>query len=149
VDTVDFYINNQPEKNSLPGQSARYGVCPNLSISIGDERWQSREVVVNDAVAGAVRTEVEVTLTLPRVAVDSWLVAIAHGTDGISPPLFPVVPESLDKGSNTSLADLTDDNIGEGGVLAYAFTNPLFIDVGGNGWTPPGVANASCSVAAN
>ena len=55
-----------------------------------------------------------------------------------------VVPEDLDPASNTTLEDLTDDNLGEGGVLAYAFTNPLFIDVGGDGWTPPGVANAPC-----
>jgi len=149
VDTVDFYINNQPEKISLPGQAARYGVCPNLSISAGDKRWKSREVVVDEDIAGAVRTEVEVTLTLPRVAADSWLVAIAHGTDDVSPPMFPIVPEDLDNSTNTDLAGLTDDNIGEGGVLAYAFTNPLFIDVGGDGWTPPGVANAKCSVAAN
>jgi hypothetical protein len=147
VDTVDFYINNQPEKTSLPGQAARYGVCPNLSISAGDARWSSTEVVVNENIPGASRTEIEVTLTLPGVAVDSWLVAIAHGTDGVSPPLFPVVPEDLKQSSNTSLADLTDNNIGEDGVLAYAFTNPLFIDVGGDGWTPPGVANASCSPA--
>ena len=60
-------------------------------------------------------------------------------------PMFPVVPEDLDPASNTSLEDLTDDNIDEEGVLAYAFTNPLFIDVNGDGWTPPGVANASCS----
>jgi hypothetical protein len=63
--------------------------------------------------------------------------------------MFPIVPEDLDSNKNTDLAGLTDDNIGEGGVLAYAFTNPLFIDVGGDGWTPPGVANAKCSVAAN
>ena len=146
VDTVDFYINNQPEKISLPGQAARYGVCPNLSISAGDRRWEAREVVVNPAIAGAVRNEVEVTLTLPGVREDSWLVAIAHGTDGVSPPMFPIVPEDLARSSNTDLAGLTDDNLGEDGVLAYAFTNPLFIDVGGDGWTPPGVANAKCSV---
>ena len=149
VDTVDFYINNQPAKTSLPGQAARYGICPNLSISTGDPRWKSREVIVDESIAGASRTEIEVTLTLPAVAADSWVVAIAHGTDGISPPMFPVVPEDLDSDTNTDLADLTDDNLDEGGVLAYAFTNPLFIDVGGDGWTPPGVANASCSVAAN
>ncbi|MBP6725217.1 MAG: hypothetical protein KA137_10280, partial [Halioglobus sp.] len=149
VDTVDFYINNQPEKISLPGEAAQYGVCPDLSISAGDKRWKSREVVVDEDIAGAVRTEVEVTLTLPRVAADSWLVAIAHGTDGVSPPMFPIVPEDLDRSTNTDLAGLTDDNVGEKGIPAYAFTNPLFIDVGGDGWTPPGVANAKCSVAAN
>ena len=145
VDSVDFYINNQPQLTTVPGQAARYGVCPNLSIRAGDPGWSERKVVVNPDIPGASRTEIEVTLTLPKMAVDSWLVAIAHGTDGVSPPLFPVLPEDLDPGSNTSLADLVDHNIGEGGVPAYAFTNPLFIDAGGDGWTPPGVANTPCS----
>jgi len=145
VDTVDFYVNNQPELTSAPGQAARYGVCADYSVRAGDAGWQSRTVVVDERIPGASRTETEVTLTLPAVTADTWLVAIAHGSDGISPPLFPVVPEDLDRVSNTTLADLTDDNVGEGGVPAYAFTNPLFIDVGGDGWTPPGVANAACS----
>jgi hypothetical protein len=145
VDSVDFYINNQPELTTEPGQAARYGVCPNITISRGDAGWSEGVVIVNEDIPGASRTEIEVTLTLADVSIDTWLVAIAHGTDGISPPLFPVVPEDLDRVSNTTLADLTDDNIGEGGVPAYAFTNALLIDVDGDGWTPPGVANASCS----
>ncbi len=145
VDSVDFYINNQPELTSAAGQAARYGVCPNLTISAGDPGWRARTVLVNEDIPGATRNEIEVTLELQNIAVDTWLVAIAHGTDGVSPPLFPVVPEDLDRASNASLADLTDDNIGEGGVPAYAFSNPLFIDAGGDGWTPPGVANAPCS----
>ena len=103
--------------------------------------------MVDENIPGASRTEIEVTLTLPDMAEDTWLVAMAHGSDGISPPLFPVLPEDIDRVSNTTLEDLTDDNIGEGGVPAYAFTNPLFIDVDGDGWTPPGVANANCSPA--
>ncbi len=145
VDAVDFYVNNQPELTTQPGQTARYGVCPDVTVSRGDAGWSETEVMVNEDIPGASRSEIEVTLTLPNVSTDTWLVAIAHGTDGISAPLFPVVPEDLDRVSNTSLEGLTDDNVGEGGVLAYAFTNPLFIDVNGDGWTPPGVANASCS----
>ena len=56
-----------------------------------------------------------------------------------------LVPEDLDASSNETLADLTDDNLDEGGILAYAFTNPLFFDVDGDGWVPAGVANAPCS----
>jgi len=145
VDSVDFYVNNQPELTTEAGQAARYGVCPDFTVSRGDDGWSETEVVVDEDIPGASRTEIEVTLTLPDVTTDTWLVAIAHGTDGISSPMFPVVPEDLDPASNTSLEDLTDDNIDEEGVLAYAFTNPLFIDVNGDGWTPPGVANASCS----
>jgi hypothetical protein len=132
---------------SAPGEAARYGICPNLTISSGDPGWSANTVVVNADIQGASRTEIEVTLELPDIAVDTWLIAIAHGTDGVSRPLFPVVPEDLDRVSNTTLADLTDNNIGEGGVPAYAFSNPLFIDAGGDGWTPPGVANARCSPA--
>lgn len=145
VDSVDFYINNQPERISATDATARYGICPNISVSAGDPGWSSSTIVVNEDIEGATRTEIEVTLTLPEVAADSWLIAIAHGTDGVSSPLFPVVPEDIDRVSNTTLEELTDDNIGEGGVPAYAFSNPLFIDVGGDGWTPPGVANAPCS----
>ena len=82
---------------------------------------------------------------MPDITRDSWIIAIVRGSDGISSPMFPIVPESLNPSSNETLDDLLDGNLGEGGVPAFAFTNPLFIDVGNNGWTPPGVANASCA----
>ena len=145
VDSVDFYVNNQPELTSDAGLPARYGVCPNYTISAGDSGWEEKQVVVVEGLDGATRTDISVTLTIPNVTADSWVVAIAHGSDGVSSPMFPVVPEDLDAATNHTLEDLTDDNLDEAGVLAYAFTNPLFIDVGNNGWEPPGVANASCS----
>jgi hypothetical protein len=49
-------------------------------------------------------------------------------------------PQDLDEDSNPTLDDLTDGNLGEAGVLALAFTNPLFIDADGNGtFEPPGL----------
>ena len=145
VDTVDFYINNQPELTSAAGLPARYGVCPDYTIRAGDTGWRDRKVTVINSLEGASRNDISVTLKVPRVTADSWVVAIVHGSDGVSSPMFPVVPEDLDPASNNTLEDLTDDNLGEAGVLAYAFTNPLFIDVGNNGWQPAGVAIASCS----
>lgn len=145
VDTVDFYVNNQPELTSDENAAARYGICPDYTVSAGDSGWQESEVTVVEGLEGATRTEIEVTLVLPDISEDTWLVAIAHGSDGVSEPMFPIVPEDLDQGSNQTLEDLTDGNLGEAGVLAYAFTNPVFLDVGNNGWEPPGVANASCS----
>lgn len=146
VDSVDFYINNQPELTSAAGAAARYGVCANRTISRGDAGWSETEVIVDGTIPGASRMEITVTLALTGLAEDTWLVAVVHGTDGTSAPMFPIVPEDLQQSSNTSLADLTDSNIGEEGILAYAFTNPLFVDVGGDGWTPPGVAVAPCSL---
>lgn len=145
VDTVEFYINNQPELTSAPGKPARYGVCPNAQISASDEGWVAVEVVVNAAVQGGSRTDITATLTLEAVTEDTWIVAIARGTDGVSEPLFPVLPASLASSSNKTVADLTDGNLGESGTPAFAFTNPLFIDVDGDGWTAPGVINAACS----
>ena len=144
VDVVDFYINNQPERTSAANQAARYGVCTDISVASGDPGWSETTVVVDERIAGASRTEISVTLEL-EVTTDTWLIAVAHGSDGISSPLFPIVPEDLDPAGNETLDELIDDNLDEAGVLAYAFTNPLFIDVGGDGWTPPGVANKSCS----
>jgi hypothetical protein len=67
------------------------------------------------------------------LAQDTWIVALVRGTDGVSPPLFPVVPNDITQGANSTLADLLDGNLGEEGILALAFTNPLFVDVDGNG----------------
>jgi hypothetical protein len=145
VDSVDFYINNQPEKTSAAGAAARYGVCPDVTISAGDPGWEAEEVTVVEGLEGAVRTEITVTLDLPRVEEDTWIIAMVKGTDGVSSPMFPVVPEDLDPTTNQTLDDLLDGNLGEGGVPAFAFTNPLFLDVGNNGWTAPGVANAPCA----
>ena len=79
------------------------------------------------------------TLNLTGLTVDTWVIAIVRGTDGTSEPLFPFYPNSIDEGSNTNLTELTDGNLGEGGMLAFAYTNPLYIDVDGGGWTAPGV----------
>ncbi len=144
LDSVEFYINNQPALTSQPTKAARYTICPNTVVSVGNAGWQQSEVIVDAAIAGATRTEIAVSLTLPAVTQDTWVVAIAKGSDGVSEPLFPVLPASLDEDSNSTLADLTDGNLGEAGTPAFAFTNPLFIDVGGDGWTPPGVQSGSC-----
>ena len=145
VDTVDFYVNNQPEKTSAAGAAARYGVCPNFTVSAGDPGWEARQVEVVEGLEGATRSEITVTLELPGIDEDTWVIAMVRGTDGVSSPMFPVVPEGLDPASNRTLEDLLDENLGEGGVPAFAFTNPLFIDVGNNGWSAPGVANAPCA----
>lgn len=86
-------------------------------------RGYPRELPAPVATSDFTRTEVEVdggfkayrfeaTVEL-NPEEDAWLVALVEGpTD-----MFPVV--------------------GKGGTRPLAFTNPLFIDVDGNGWTPP------------
>jgi hypothetical protein len=42
--------------------------------------------------------------------------------------------------TNQSLAELTDGNLNQCGVMTLAFSNPLFIDVNQNNqYDPPGV----------
>jgi hypothetical protein len=64
------------------------------------------------------------------------VVALVRGTAGVSRPLFPIVP-GLDASQNPTFENLIDGNLGEGGDLSLAFTNPLFVDTDGDGqWTP-------------
>ena len=119
-------------------------MCPNYTVSAGDDGWEAIQVTVVEGLEGATRSDISVTLNISAITADTWIVAIAHGSDGVSSPMFPIVPEDIDQSSNPTLEDLIDDNLDEAGVLAYAFSNPLFLDVGNNGWEPPGVANANC-----
>jgi hypothetical protein len=90
-------------------------------------------------IPGATHWNSTVTHTLPGLTGDVWIVAVVRGTDGNVAPIFPFYPNSLSQGSNTTLADLTDGNVGEGGMVAVAYANPLYVDVDGGGWTAPGV----------
>jgi hypothetical protein len=146
VDTVEFYINNQPELTSSAGAAARYGICPNAWISAGDSGWVETEVVINASVQGGSRTDITASLNLDAVTEDTWIIAVARGTDNVSEPLFPVLPASVSRATNSTLADLIDGNMGEAGTPAFAFTNPVFVDVNGDGWSAPGVANATCQL---
>ena len=96
---------------------------------------------------------------------DTWVIVPVRGTDNVSQPLFPVIPNSLvarhvrttvpvvhDQRAvpsstctvtNQTLAEFTDGNLNQCGVLALAFSNPLFIDVNQNNqYDPPGAAHA-------
>lgn len=51
-----------------------------------------------------------------EVTQDSWFIVLVYGTEeGGSPVMFPVIPKK---------------------DRAFAYTNPIWVDVGGDGWTP-------------
>lgn len=81
---------------------------------------------------------------------DAWYVAIATGDQTLAPvfteveipyiPLEEVVSEAL------GVIDVVGSLLGEPlafpkeyPVLPYALTNPIWVDVGGDGWTAPGI----------
>jgi len=145
VDRVEFYVNSATTKSVTQRQSGvgmvdvtAYAVTPDFVLTEGVDFTLSSVHVV-PSIPEAWRLEGNATLSLTGLTDDVWVVAVVRGTDGVSRPLFPVVPNDLRTTGNTTLANLTDGNLGENGIMAMAFTNPLFVDVDGGGWTAPGV----------
>lgn len=146
-DTVEIYANTQttPAKDDLSGVtdlSARefhtvsnvhvpkYLMAPLFSFHKG----VGGEADLNQTVADGVR---QAFLSRDfNFSEDTWVVVVVRGVNARS--LFPYVT----KGTNTDIApeDFLDtlDNQPEqiGGAPAFAFTNPMFVDVDGNGFEP-------------
>ncbi len=84
----------------------------------------------------------EADLNIPvTVSEDTWVVVVVRATDGVSKPLFPVIPADLEHTTfvNATLGQLTDSassrpwSLGENGALATAYSNPLFFDFENDG----------------
>jgi hypothetical protein len=143
-DTVEYYINTTTKRRTITNLQTgagtinlnRYGVTPDFTQSV----TPSLQPVSGTSSS---RWEASDNLTLTGLTEDIWVVVLVKGTDGVSKPLFPVIPNNLQVSGNSTLADLTDGNLGESGITALAFTNPLFVDVDGGGWTAPGLSVVS------
>ncbi len=136
-DMVEYYINSETivDPNGRAGLNPLYRICPDVVQTDGVEFTVS-SVPVN----GKARLEATSTLALAGLTEDTWVIALVRGIDDISCPLFPIVAQSLDPNVNLTLADLKSCDAGDLGATALAFTNPLFIDVDGNGvYDPPGL----------
>jgi hypothetical protein len=138
-DAVEYYINPVTTRTSSVKQSGagpvnvkRYSITPTTTQPVVP-------VLVPVAGTSSSRLEASTSLNLAGLTEDVWIVVMVKGTDGVSRPLYPVIGNSLKTSTNSNLAQLTDGNLGEDGIEALAFTNPLFIDVDGGGWSPPGV----------
>ena len=164
-DRIQFFINNAPQRydhDGSPSTRMRYRVIPNVEKVAGTDFTVT---TVDDfpSIPGAKHLHAATTLNLTSLTQDTWVMVVVKGTDGVSHPLFPAVPSNIiAKGcsndpcracttnanctgggtctvSNQTLGELTDGNLNQCGYLALAFTNPLYIDVDGGPWTPPGV----------
>jgi hypothetical protein len=167
-DRVEYYINTTTTKSTQQVESgaglvdvSTYSITPDyVQTAPGD--FTVDTVVDNMSISGASHLEAGTTLHLSGLTNDIWVVVLVRGTDGVSKPLFPVVPNSIlaracsndpckactsdancSPGtctvSNQTEGELIDGNLGQCGMTALAFTNPLFVDVDGGGWTAPGV----------
>ena len=69
------------------------------------------------------------------------LVVIVKGTQGVSPPMFPVMADGVSLAQNPTLTDLETVTAAENGIRALGTTNALYVDVDQNGvFDPPGVS---------
>lgn len=134
-DEIAVYVSTVPVPADDGTPVPRYAVSPTRTLHAGTD-FQVREVEVAEGDATATRLETDVQISVPSER-DAWVVVTVKGNDGVSPPLWPMNPHDLDRESNQTLAQLTDGNLGEGGQPAFAFTNPIYLDVDGNGQFDP------------
>jgi len=151
-DRVEYYVNTRTQQRTVPNVQTgsqppstitlkRYQVCPDYVQTAGVDFAVSTVPVAGTSSS---RLEASTSLTLSGLSQDIWVVVLVKGTDGVSKPMFPVIPNSLKQITNTTLANLIDGNLGEDGITALAFTNPLFVDADGGGWTAPGLQIGPC-----
>jgi hypothetical protein len=145
-DKVQLLVNAAPEPydhDSSVFTRDRYRALPNNVCSVTSGCYEvpvtPTLIDVHPTIPGAKRWEATAVVNLTALPRDVWILALVRGTDGVSRPLFPVLPNSLQQAGNTTLAQLTDGNLNQLGVMSLAFTNPLYVDVDGGGWTAPGV----------
>jgi hypothetical protein len=132
-DRIEVYANSPTVvTGSNGGVPTEFGAAPQRVANAGSD-FAVDVVPVASQVPGGSRYEANHRFTLTGLAGDTWIVVVARGTDGVSHPLFPVMPLSLRRAGNGTLANLLDGNLGEDGVLALGFTNALYVDVDGNG----------------
>lgn len=131
-DTVEIYANAPTTvAGSRNGTPVLYSGTPERVLRAGTD-FAVQTVTVAPHVPGGERLEATLSIAYPALAVDTWFVVVARGTDGVSRPMFPVFPKDLRSAGNDTLAALLDGNLGESGTLALGFTNALYADVDGS-----------------
>jgi len=168
-DRIELYINTTTTRNTTNNVQTgaglidvnRYSLTPDMVFNAPGDFTVSSEAAPGTSSS---RLVASLTVELTGLSDDTWVVVMVSGTDGVSKPLFPVVPNSIFSKAcsndpcrscatnanclgggicntvNSSLGDLIDGNLDQCGMLARAFTNPIFIDADGiGGWTAPGV----------
>jgi hypothetical protein len=136
-DTIEIYSNAGGHVSAVPVDPSApylYGADPLATLSEGDCDPSTTldgqfDIQVSDSlpgVAGSERWQATVTQSFAGLSADTWFVAVVRGSEGRCAPMFPVFPADLAPDSNSTLSDLVDGNVGDGGVMALGFTNALY-----------------------
>jgi len=123
-----------------PGVTARVRVqapawvgVDTLDLYEGGIRVLSEPLVMVEVPGAEGGVRWEQTVELPFVpAADTWITAVAHGSES----LFPYVPFNRTPVEALDASRLADRDVDEP-ATAFGFTNPVFIDVDGDGEITP------------
>lgn len=130
-DRIEIYANaSTTVAGTSGGVPVLFGATPTLILDKGVD-FTVGTVAPHPAVPAAQRQETTKTVSFAGLTSDTWFVVVVKGRDGVSKPMFPVFPLSLNAASNTTLPQLLDGNLGEGGTMALGNTNALYADVDG------------------
>lgn len=131
VDTIRVYANAETfPTGQVGGVNYQFSAHPTLELHAGAD-FAVERVTVRPDVANGARFEANLSIPIRGLTEDTWFVVTARGSDGVSHPMFPVAAGGLSSSTNHTVDDLMDGNLGEGGVLALAISNPLYADVDG------------------
>lgn len=130
-DRIEIYANAATTVAATNGGvPVLFGAVPSMTLDLGVD-FTASLVAPHPSVPTARRRETTKTVSFPGLSGDTWFVVVVKGRDGVSKPMFPVFPMSLNAGTNANLAQLLDGNVGEGGTMALGNTNALYADVDG------------------
>ncbi|MBN50458.1 MAG: hypothetical protein CMN85_13080 [Spongiibacteraceae bacterium] len=143
-DEISVYINTPTTRHKdqfgQPSSPARYNICsPEHRLGLADfSRTRVPVTTIDGTTYQRLESSATIDLTLLK---DSWVVVLARGNDGVSKPLWPVVPNDFsDSGDGLGTRSSADT-----GTVAMAVSNPIYVDVDGNGWHAPALnVVASC-----
>ncbi len=130
-DTILVYANAATIPSPTNPAPQLFGATPTTTLTAGGG-FTINTVNVHPGVPGGSRREAHVSIPFTNMSTDTWFVVVVKGSDGVSRPMFPVHPANLATAGNTTLANLTDGNLGQSGVTALGVTNALYADVDGN-----------------
>ncbi len=132
-DRVEVYAN---AATATAGSPYLFGATPAVVLdegdcdpaTLGDGDFDVALTPAIGGVAGADRLSATLTVPFNGLAVPTWFVVVVKGTDGQCAPMFPVYTDDITPATNTTLAQLVDGNVGEGGVMALGATNALYFE---------------------
>jgi hypothetical protein len=132
-DRVEVYAN---AATSTAGSPYLFGATPTVvrdegdcnPATLGDGDFDVTVTPAIGGVPGADRLSATLTVPFNGLAAPTWFVVVVKGTDGQCGPMFPIYPDDLNQAANTTLAQLVDGNVGQGGVMALGATNALYFE---------------------